>query len=652
MFLFANLEAVINSSLKRKSPQGSISLTSTSKKSINKKPTISSHPKTTKPPTLSTSFDLEITLCPICDEACTCPKTAAVIVKSPLKKKSSSSNSSSSASSRSSSTRKKASTSTSTTKKSNSRSSKRRNVSSLLSSDSEVFYTENSSFEASSDEEETVTEDPALSFIRMIYSDEESLDEEEAYALYQATQLFSSSSEEEEADNSGFNSEDYDNNEYSDEVEDDNDNKDNDTSESDSDDGQFEYTVVEYVQQPRKLVKKTEFVAYDSASDPEDPETDNTNTSNLLINTGEAAQDQDQEQDGNDDNDSLSDSSENWMTYSIFDVDGDLTLDQLSSGLASGTTTSLCSQGSSAITTPETLLFSTSSSDKIPNIAPQVLAAISAAAKHMANQHGNSLNKDSSSTSKYFSYITLKDPSRATTSTTEINNEDEFLFFEEAAFDSEVEGENVVLSDEYDEEVEVFSDCSSSSSCSTSTIFENTDSVLSNIETTCTRNTRKIASHFTTPSTISTSTTTTTTTGTSAYNNFTLNRWNRVPIGAFRRSRRPSIPNYHHIHPSTALKSFSTDPANFTLITSNATGEDSFDESTTIPVVERSQSVVTWDELDLDIDIIPSSNSNNNNTNSLSNPIPKRSKSVVPSASSNFLVNNFEWLNNNWSWEI
>ena len=97
---------------------------------------------------------------------------------------------------------------------------------------------------------------------------------------------------------------------------------------------------------------------------------------------------------------SASSENSNWLTYSVFDVDSDLP--NLTGGIGG---TSLSSHGSG---TPDTLLFSTSSTDKIPNIAPQVLAAISAAAKHMAaNNSANSHNGGSSS--KYFSYITLKE---------------------------------------------------------------------------------------------------------------------------------------------------------------------------------------------------------------------------------------------------
>lgn len=491
-------------------------------------------------------------------------------------------------------------TATSTNKKPIART---KNVKQYMSSDSEVFYSaDDSSFDTSSDGE-TVVEDPALSFIRMIYSDEESLDEEEAYALYQATQLFSSSSEEELE--SSFDSEDYDNDH-------------DESSEDDSEGtGEFEYTVVEYVQ-PRKLGKKTEFIAYDSGSDSD---TD-ADASNLLINTG--ADDSDSEHSDHSDT-SGSQSDSEWMTYSVFDVDRDLALNQLSGCFSTLGTTSLCSQGS---VTPDTLLFSTSSADKIPNIAPQVLAAISAAAKHMANQRGssdtNTSSSSSSSSSKYFSYITLKDPLRAATA--QINNEEEFLFFEEDAFDTEDNSDIDSISDDSEEidisadDFESFSDCSSEDSdVAVNVHVHNPVNAIPapTISKPCYSNS-----------------------ATPAYNNFALNRWNRVPIGAFRRSRRPSIPNYHHVHPSTALKSFSTDPANFTLVAGN--GEDSFDESS-VPT-ERSQSVVTWDELDLDI--VPSANTSNTY-----HPVPKRSRSVAP-ATSNSLVNNFEWLNSNWNWEI
>ena len=565
--------------------------------------------KPTAVPSPVASFDLEATLCPICDEACTCPKTTTIIVKSPSKK----STVSEPVTSKKPATKK-------NNKKEKPKYIKKYEISE--DSESEEFYEEE---ESEAEDSGAIVEDPALSFIRMIYSDEESLDEEEAYALYQATQLFSSSSDEAEY------FEDY--SEQSDDEDDD--------IETDSSDDDFEYTVVEYVQPSLKkqiLSKKsTEFVAYESGDESETEESQNP--SNLLLNTENPG-----DSSGSDDKETTSeDDDSNWLTYSVFDVDRDLALNHVTGSSC----TSLSSHGSG---TPDTLLFSTSSTDKIPNIAPQVLAAISAAAKHMANQRSDN---NSTSSSKYFSYITLRDPLRgggAGSGGNEEVNEEEFLFFEEAAaeiamnssdsedcssitseVDIDVDGDDLEeISVEDSEEFESFSeDCSSNESV--------TEIILP---------VKKSINNKTAP-TISTSTTATTTTTTEYFN-----RWNRVPIGAFRRSRRPSIPNYHQIHPSTALKTFSTDPANFTLTSATSTaGEDSFDEgcATTVPP-ERAYSVITWDELDLDI--APSTGNNANLTASSGAycPLPKRSRSVM--ASSNSLANNFEWLNNNWNWEI
>lgn len=550
------------------------------------------------------SFDLEATICPICDEACTCPKTTNTpIIKSPSSKKVSNDTA---AISKKPVNKKK--TSSSSSKKEKPKYVKKYEIS---SEDSEEYYEEDSDEENTIAATNSVVEDPALSFIRMIYSDEESLDEEEAYALYQATQLFSSSSDEAEE-------------EYFEEYQSSEDSYD-DSEDSDSD-NEFEYTVVEYVQPLKKQLKKsTEFVAYESGEESES-EDETQEQGNLLLNAENVTED-----DEDDDDD-----DENWLTYSVFDVDKDLALNHLtvSSNTTNTTSSSFTSLSSHGSGTPDTLLFSTSSTDKIPNIAPQVLAAISAAAKHMANQRSDS----ASSTSKYFSYITLRDPLK----NNEEVNEEEFLFFEEpepvdqgddcesdsvdcSSISDVISDEEISIDDEEEEEFESFSseDCSSNESV--------TEIILPS---------KKINKTPTIQPSLSTTT---------EY----INRWNRVPIGAFRRSRRPSIPAFHHIHPSAALKTFSTDPANFTGTAAANAGEDSFDESTATTPMERAYSVISWDELDLDI-TGGSTQINSPNSNqgiSAACPLPKRSRSVI-SASSNSLVNNFEWLNNNWNWEI
>lgn len=562
--------------------------------------------KSTASVTPVASFDLEATICPICDEACTCPKTTNTnmpIVKSPSSKKVSSDTA---VISKKPVNKKKSSSSSSNSKKEKPKYVKKYEIS---SDDSEEYCEEDSDEENTTAASCTLAEDPALSFIRMIYSDEESLDEEEAYALYQATQLFSSSSD--EAEEEYF--EEYQSSEES-----------CDDSEDSDNDNEFEYTVVEYVQPSKKQLKKsTEFVAYESGDESES-EDETQEKGNLLLNAENVTEYDDDEDEDYDEDD------ENWLTYSVFDVDRDLALNHLSS--TSNTTSSFTSLSSHGSGTPDTLLFSTSSTDKIPNIAPQVLAAISAAAKHMANQRSDS----ASSTSKYFSYITLRDPLK----NNEEVNEEEFLFFEEpepvdqddcesdsvdcSSISDVISDEEILIDDDEEEEFESFSeDCSSNESV--------TEIILPS---------KKINKTPTIQPSLSTTT---------EY----INRWNRVPIGAFRRSRRPSIPAFHHIHPSAALKTFSTDPSNFTGTAAATAGEDSFDESVTTTSMERAYSVITWDELDLDITGGSTQiNSPNSNQGTIATcPLPKRSRSVI-SASSNSLVNNFEWLNNNWNWEI
>jgi hypothetical protein len=553
-------------------------------------------------------FDLEVTICPICDEACTCPKTATIpVVKSPVSKKTSNEILNSK---KPKLINKKKNRSSSGKGNSNSKKETAKNVKKyeISSEDSEEYYEEE---EEESEGESTgnstaLVEDPALSFIRMIYSDEESLDEEEAYALYQATQLFSSSSDEGEEEESFEES-------YGEDEE----------EEVEESGDEFEYTVVEYVQPTKKQIKKsTEFVAYESGDESELKDNEIREQGNLLLNA-ENNSDLGGESSADDDEDDEGDDEENWLTYSVFDIDRDLALNQ-STG-SSSAFTSLSSHGSG--TTPDTLLFSTSSTDKIPNIAPQVLAAISAAAKHMANQRSESTN----GTSKYFSYITLRDPFK-----NEEVNEEEFLFFEEPEPEPEQEHESI---DEQSDSVnsDVRSDdeiISIGEFESLSEDFSSNESVTEIIlpSSTSKKIIKTPINIQTTPASITTTT------------NEYINRWNRVPIGAFRRSRRPSIPAFNYIHPSMALKTFSTDPTNFTGANSTTGGEDSFDESSITPM-ERSYSVITLDELDLDLDI-----TTNPCTSNTLCPLPKRSRSVM--ASSNSLVNNFEWLNNNWNWEI
>lgn len=596
---------------------------------------------------VSVSFDIEATICPICDEACTCPKTTTpstatttnVAINSVKKKPSSEL------------VKKPVSKTPPSKSKKNSKTNnikskpKNNNKKKIIYSEDDLVeddgeYEGSFDEESENDEREEIVEDPALSFIRMIYSDEESLDEEEAYALYQATQLFSSSEDDDE-DREMFYS-DYEGSE-------------GESSVGSSESSEFEYTVVEYVQ-PLKRKRPTEFVAYESGNESESEQVGPESTS-LLLNANGTQDDDDDEDDADSVNSSQesidsqdsteNDENNNWLTYSVFDVDRDLILQGNQQGQQQ-CVTSLSSHGSGG--TPETLLFSTSSTDKIPNIAPQVLAAISAAAKHMANnQHnGNGVNNHSRS-SKYFSYITLKDPLRGAG---EEVNEEEFLFFEdpneedsdlELEEDSEVEEEEFVSDNESLEESE---EVEGEEVCVVSDDFVN--------------NQRKPSTSTRPPTTIANSTFSTCTTSSSTLS--FMNRWNRVPIGAFRRSRRPSIPNfYHQFNPSAALKTFSDPSAALTLTTTTATssnnGDDSFDEAATTrdsslftgAEINRAYSVISWDELDMDILPI-NSNNNNNNTNN-SSPIPKRSRSVV--AQPPPFTNNYEWLNNNWNnWEM
>lgn len=611
-----NVNSNIGITVKRKPQHHQPQQQSAGKK--GKKPSSSSNsvPQTTN------SFDFEATICPICDEACTCPKTTSTTSSVTTNIKTSSNVNKKPVQNSKLKLKK------STVKPKKSRTNKKKIIEEELED-----YVEDDDTSGNNSEPEEIIEDPALSFIRMIYSDEESLDEEEAYALYQATQLFSSSEEEEEGE--GYYSE-CDSNSYS--------NSYTSSYESSDDSEEYEYTVVEYVQPSRKKKPSTEFVAYETDSDTEPAE-----GTTLLLNAKDPESDDDceslSEEDDDDDEETCSnspceesdeESNENWLTYSVFDVDRDLIL--TAGQQQAQIVTSLSSHGSG---TPETLLFSTSSTDKIPNIAPQVLAAISAAAKHMANNNPNSSNPNGSS--KYFSYITLKDPLRG-----EEVNEEEFLFFEE-------EGDQSDCSDECEiedfEELSIVSD-SLSSDIEEEDGFTNTSSTETDIAPTT------LSVNKTVPVPV-------------PNYSLPLNRWNRVPIGAFRRSRRPSIPNpFHQIHPSTALKTFS-DPTSAALTltlttppstsTSNAhinnAGEDSFDEAastTVIPDHHRAYSVVTWDELDMDIVTNPVNNSPNRPNSPLTGnniwPLPKRSRSVMAPS----LSNNYEWLNSssNWNWEI
>ena len=555
------------------------------------------------------SFDFEVTLCPICDEACTCPKTTTILKSPPSKhlKKIIET--------------KKPSPSVPKSKpapvmKSKLNSDRRKNRIDVQKVTRAEYYSDYSISEA-----DEPAEDPALSFIRMIYSDEESLDEEEAYALYQATQLFSSSDEEYVSPNEDEDFDDYENDESDSE---------DDSQESDG----FEYTVVEYVQPLRKKKlsstnnTNTEYVAYESNSEAEDSDSDESSLlPGLILNANESDDLGEEEEDSHGSVSSYSTTSDGdeeeesaWLTYSVFDVDRDLALNTNQKG----NVLSLSSQGSVA---PDTLLFSTSSTDKIPNIAPQVLAAISAAAKHMAQQNG------SGSSSKYFSYITLKDPSFRG----EEVNEDEFLFFEEAEAETETETEGDV---ELSMEMEIEGSESETEYDCISDISSDSDPEILEIDELDPPPPRKMVKRTTLTSVSSLNQN-----SNAEQQTALLNRWNRVPIGAFRRSRRPSIPNYHHIHPSNALKTFSDPTAALTLtaatLHNHNNGEDSFDEATTTttinsvsctPEQERAYSVVTWDELDMDI---------TNNSG-----VPKRSRSVAP------FSNNYEWLNSNWNWEI
>ena len=525
-------------------------------------------------------MEVEATICPICDEACTCPKTSLLVsVKG---------NNTNSSPSKSGKPTKKTTNATkkSTSSTSNSSARKRKTPVAELSSsddDEEEVYTFPSS------DEETAA-DKALSFIKMIYSDEESLDEEEAYALYQATQLFSSSSEDEEylhyqERQKRFLNE-YSSSEMDDEEEEDSEEEEDEDDESESD---YAYTVVEYVNPIRPgLTRRLE-----------------SNSSLATPPPSSVAPSMNSEKTAND-----NETPADWTTWSVFDINGDdsevITI-QATSAHSSNTPSLLSSTGAG---TPETLLFSTSATDKIPNIAPQVLAAISAAAKSMA------AGGTGQAATKYFSYITTVKTASVDQG---VEGEDgEFLFFEEDddSFDEE-ECDSLGSVSDSDGEAVVFDE---DDRCSVTSAESFEGSELATI-------------------------------------NSNLQRWNRVPIGAFRRSRRLSLPRV--IHPLQALKS-SVDPSVTMalpgpLLTATESGEESLHPGDQL---QRAYSVITLDELNIDISNSNNSNSTNKGDANCSHPglngcfqcsspvwpAPKRSKSVIPTTNATS-----EW---NWTWDM
>ena len=510
--------------------------------------------------------EVDATLCPICDEACTCPKTSLLVQV----KGSSSSATSSSASKKPSAASKK------------SRPQSKRPAPAPIASSSDD--------NASNDEDSSSAEaDPALSFIKMIYSDEESLDEEEAYALYQATQLFSSSSEDEEffyyqqQQQKFLESYQQEDDESEGDAENgsEEENEDDESCSEDEEDDDFAYTVVEYVNPIRPGLKKP------SSSEPGQSTNEPTEA------TKEDAH-----------NAANSNNASDWTTWSVFDATDDSEIITIQTSLSPSV---LSSTGSG---TPETLLFSTSSADKIPNIAPQVLAAISAAAKSMA------AGGTGQAATKYFSYITTV---AGADSADGEAGEGEFLFFEEEDDAEEAEDEEEEIEEEDDESDQeavnislsdydsLSDDCSVSSADS----FER-DTFTSS-----------------------------------------MNRWNRVPIGTFRRSRRLSVPRA--IHPSLAMKA-AVDPSAVTLTTALLLSAEAGAALDHPCELQRAYSVITLDELNIDISKSDASSSTAQPNCTQSNcfqcsspvwPAPKRSKSVIPTNSSTMTP---EW--SNWHWEI
>lgn len=517
--------------------------------------------------------EVDATLCPICDEACTCPKTSLLVAV-----KGGSSTGSSSAKNNTSHGEKKSAPK----RPARSQQVKRPALPVILSAGEST----------SADEA-----DQALSFIKMIYSDEESLDEEEAYALYQATQLFSSSSEDEEyfyyqqqlADDYGTRSNRSDQEESE---------SDDDEYGSESESDGYAYTVVEYVNNPARSA---------SANKKSSAPSETVQASAASASASGSSSDAVLKEDSNG-------GSGDWTTWSVFDIGAadDSEVITIQTNLSPSV---LSSTGAG---TPETLLFSTSAADKIPNIAPQVLAAISAAAKSMA------AGGTGQAATKYFSYITTVANGDAND---DESGEGEFLFFEEGSSsssdqDSDTDGEGSISLSDYDP-------------------VSDGDSSGSDVEDACS----------------------VTSTDSFEQDTFTsaLNRWNRVPIGAFRRSRRLSLPRV--IHPSLAMKA-AVDPSAVTLTAPLLAAESIIGGSGLDHPCElqRAYSVITLDELNIDISKSSSSSasvaaaSSNSNETGCSHgscfqcsspvwPAPKRSKSVIPTSSSIS-----EW--NNWHWEI
>jgi len=347
-------------------------------------------------------------------------------------------------------------------------------------------------------------EDPALTFVRMIYSDaEESFDEEEAFALYQAAQLMSSSDEEWYAgqDEQDRNMDTWDNKEFVAGSSEDYDGSSEEDGSSGSESGEeaeedsdFEYTVVEY-KEPT------------------------TTTTTATASPSEAAS-----------------TEMDWTTWSVFDVSSDAQEIILSRNNEDTLTTVAINQG-----------FSGDASRSIPIIAPQVLAAISAAAKSMAStqrHHPSDSSKDEGNanpaTVRYFSYISTALPSDF-----DGENEGEFLFFEEAdAVGEELcNDEMEVISFEDDaENNELYVDASSDSEEEAEEADEAEESSVSQQKQPSFDSPVYLKHQTHRPKKTSKPKRTTTISNTLLTDyRASMRRWSRVPIGAFRRSRRSSL---------------------------------------------------------------------------------------------------------------
>lgn len=595
--------------------------------------------------------EVEATLCPICEEACTCPKSGLpAVAKGALKKADASV-----AVKKTPAASPPAGKPTAPTLALAPLKSRPKKLSAPLvlpssSEDDDSEEEEPPSDYATDDSDSESTEDPALSFIRMIYSDEEGLDEEEAYALYQATQLFSSSSEDDSYFYQQQGIELY-------HTEDDEDGSEHDadaTSDTDDTDDtgdDYEYTVVEYVHSSKdRRTKVDSFVAYNSDSGQDSEEEEEEGESDPRSRLSAPAEMVINSTNNNHVSNNEDENENDWTTWSVFDISADDQEIVLSTSNGNNAVSSSAAAAGTQTLPHETLLFATSATDKIPNIAPQVLAAISAAAKSMAAEsHGRSMP-----ITKYFSYITTmrnggsEAPTTAMTVTTTVTAPptetpsellveeeagDEFLFFEEPTTEEE-EGED---------------DCITDNADITGSDNEAADAQFPLIDRRSSLQKRARAhSH---PRAANSAAITTT------YSN-ALKRWSRVPISAFRRSRRPSIPRV--VLPANALKTMATgDFGSMTLAGPLVTADDgqsSFDESATggsSSILEhphqRAHSVIMLDELALIEDSIgghsPSSGA------MAAWPVPKRPRSAVNfPVSAAPIINNSEWLNH-WHWD-